>query len=78
MGFEVYQGDHKDANGLYEINFGWTNALFAVDRLTPLLKWLLCAMGIGREAPGAPAARHRSPCFAAIQRSADFPFPLCE
>lgn len=33
MGFEVYQSDHEDANGQYEINFGWTNALHACDRL---------------------------------------------
>ncbi len=34
MGFEIYQSDHEDANGQYEINFGWTNALHAADRLT--------------------------------------------
>lgn len=34
MGFEIYQSDHEDANGQYEINFGWTNALHASDRLT--------------------------------------------
>jgi glutamine synthetase len=33
MGFEIYQSDHEDANGQYEINFGWTNALHAADRL---------------------------------------------
>ncbi|MFZ0133266.1 MAG: type III glutamate--ammonia ligase [Desulfobacterales bacterium] len=33
MGFEIYQSDHEDANGQYEINFGWTNALHASDRL---------------------------------------------
>jgi glutamine synthetase len=33
MGFEIYQSDHEDANGQYEINFGWTNALGACDRL---------------------------------------------
>lgn len=34
LGFEIYQSDHEDANGQYEINFGWTNALYASDRLT--------------------------------------------
>ena len=34
LGFEIYQSDHEDANGQYEINFGWTNALHAADRLT--------------------------------------------
>lgn len=33
MGFDIYQSDHEDANGQYEINFGWTNALHAADRL---------------------------------------------
>lgn len=33
MGFDIYQSDHEDANGQYEINFGWTNALHASDRL---------------------------------------------
>lgn len=33
MGFEIYQSDHEDANGQYEINFGWTNALHSADRL---------------------------------------------
>ena len=33
MGFEIYQSDHEDANGQYEVNFGWTNALHASDRL---------------------------------------------
>ncbi len=33
MGFGIYQSDHEDANGQYEINFGWTNALHAADRL---------------------------------------------
>ncbi len=27
LGFGIYQSDHEDANGQYEINFGWTNAL---------------------------------------------------
>lgn len=34
LGFEIYQSDHEDANGQYEINFGWTNALHSSDRLT--------------------------------------------
>ncbi|MBI5443059.1 MAG: type III glutamate--ammonia ligase [Deltaproteobacteria bacterium] len=34
MGFDIYQSDHEDANGQYEINFGWTNILHAADRLT--------------------------------------------
>ena len=33
MGLGIYQSDHEDANGQYEINFGWTNALHASDRL---------------------------------------------
>ena len=33
MGFGIYQSDHEDANGQYEINYGWTNALHAADRL---------------------------------------------
>ena len=33
MGFEIYQSDHEDANGQYEINFGWTNMLHSSDRL---------------------------------------------
>jgi len=33
MGFEIFQSDHEDANGQYEINFGWTDALHAADRL---------------------------------------------
>jgi glutamine synthetase len=33
MGFEIYQSDHEDANGQYEINFGWTNILHSSDRL---------------------------------------------
>jgi glutamine synthetase len=33
MGFQIYQSDHEDANGQYEINFGWTNALHSADRL---------------------------------------------
>jgi len=33
MGFGIYQSDHEDANGQYEINFGWTDALHSADRL---------------------------------------------
>jgi glutamine synthetase len=33
MGFEIYQSDHEDANGQYEINFSWTNILHASDKL---------------------------------------------
>ena len=33
MGFEIYQSDHEDANGQYEINFGWSDALTSADRL---------------------------------------------
>jgi glutamine synthetase len=33
MGFDVYQSDHEDGNGQYEVNFGWTNILHASDRL---------------------------------------------
>ena len=33
MGFGVYQSDHEDANGQYEINFDWSNAVTAADRL---------------------------------------------
>ncbi|GBC59182.1 glutamine synthetase [Desulfonema ishimotonii] len=33
MGFGIYQSDHEDANGQYEINFDWTNGLHAADRL---------------------------------------------
>ena len=33
MGFGVYQSDHEDANGQYEINYDWTDALHAADRL---------------------------------------------
>ncbi|MDJ0784899.1 MAG: type III glutamate--ammonia ligase [Desulfosarcinaceae bacterium] len=33
MGFEIYQSDHEDANGQYEINYGWTDALGSSDRL---------------------------------------------
>ncbi len=33
MGFEIYQSDHEDANGQYEINFGWSNSLNAADKL---------------------------------------------
>ncbi len=34
MGFDIYQSDHEDANGQYEINFGWSDALTSADRLT--------------------------------------------
>ncbi|MBF0201091.1 MAG: type III glutamate--ammonia ligase [Desulfamplus sp.] len=33
MGFGIYQSDHEDANGQYEINFDWTGAVHASDRL---------------------------------------------
>ncbi|MCB2186007.1 MAG: type III glutamate--ammonia ligase [Deltaproteobacteria bacterium] len=33
LGFDIYQSDHEDANGQYEINFGWTDILGAADRL---------------------------------------------
>ena len=33
MGFGIYQSDHEDANGQYEINFDWTHAIQASDRL---------------------------------------------
>ncbi len=33
LGFEIYQSDHEDANGQYEVNFGWTDILHAADRL---------------------------------------------
>lgn len=33
MGFEIYQSDHEDGNGQYEINFGWSDALTSADRL---------------------------------------------
>ena len=33
MGFGIYQSDHEDANGQYEINYGWTHALGAADQL---------------------------------------------
>ena len=33
MGFGVYQSDHEDANGQYEVNFGWSDAVKAADRL---------------------------------------------
>ncbi len=33
MGFEIYQSDHEDANGQYEINFNWSGAVQAADRL---------------------------------------------
>ena len=33
MGFEVYQSDHEDGNGQWEVNYGWTNILHSADRL---------------------------------------------
>ncbi|WP_320042959.1 type III glutamate--ammonia ligase [uncultured Desulfobacter sp.] len=33
MGFGIYQSDHEDANGQYEINFDWSDAVTASDRL---------------------------------------------
>ncbi len=33
MGFGVYQSDHEDANGQYEVNFDWSDAVTASDRL---------------------------------------------
>ena len=33
MGFGIYQSDHEDANGQYEINYDWTHATEACDRL---------------------------------------------
>ena len=33
MGFGIYQSDHEDANGQYEINFDWSDAVKASDRL---------------------------------------------
>ncbi|GAB4261587.1 MAG: type III glutamate--ammonia ligase [Deferrisomatales bacterium] len=33
MGLEIYQSDHEDANGQWEINYGWTDILRAADRL---------------------------------------------
>ena len=33
LGWEVYQSDHEDANGQYEINFVYTDALTTADRL---------------------------------------------
>jgi len=33
MGFEIYQSDHEDANGQYEVNFSWTNILENSDKL---------------------------------------------
>ncbi len=33
MGFGVYQSDHEDANGQYEVNFDWSHAVQASDRL---------------------------------------------
>ena len=34
LGWEVYQSDHEDANGQYEINFKYTDALTTADRYT--------------------------------------------
>ena len=34
LGWEVYQSDHEDANGQYEINFVYTDALTTADRYT--------------------------------------------
>lgn len=33
MGFGVYQSDHEDANGQYEVNFDWSDAVKSSDRL---------------------------------------------
>ncbi len=33
MGFGIYQSDHEDANGQYEINYDWGPALETADRL---------------------------------------------
>lgn len=33
LGMSIYQSDHEDANGQFEINYGWTHALHAADRL---------------------------------------------
>ncbi|HEX7900458.1 MAG TPA: type III glutamate--ammonia ligase [Planctomycetota bacterium] len=40
LGWGVYQIDHEDANGQYEINFGYDDALITADRVT-LLKMML-------------------------------------
>ncbi len=34
LGWDVYQSDHEDANGQYEINFHYTDALTTADRYT--------------------------------------------
>ena len=34
VGWDVYQADHEDANGQYEINFHYTDALTTADRYT--------------------------------------------
>jgi len=34
LGWEVYQADHEDGNGQYEINFVYTDALITADRYT--------------------------------------------
>ena len=34
LGWNVYQADHEDANGQYEINFAYTDALTTADRIT--------------------------------------------
>lgn len=34
MGFDIYQSDHEDGNGQWEVNFGWTNMVRAADRYT--------------------------------------------
>ena len=34
LGWDPYQSDHEDANGQYEINFGYADALITADRYT--------------------------------------------
>ena len=34
LGWGVYQADHEDANGQYEVNFDYTDALITADRIT--------------------------------------------
>jgi glutamine synthetase len=34
LGWKVYQADHEDANGQYEVNFAYTDALTTADRVT--------------------------------------------
>ena len=34
LGWGVYQVDHEDANGQYEVNFDYTDALTTADRIT--------------------------------------------